>query len=100
MSGGIGGLTRHRRSLVATLAWCGAVAVPCADGYLQLAYGAASPVAAAAVFGGAALALLAWAWRSGVRIWALALGAPAASLFLWQLEVLVLQEAFGRLTWI
>lgn len=100
VSGGIGGLTRHPHSLVAALAWCGAVAVPCADGYLQFAYGAVSPGAAVAVFGGAALALLVWAWGGGVRIWVLALGAPPAALILSQLEVLVLQEAFGRPTWI
>jgi hypothetical protein len=100
VAGGIGGLTWHRRLLLAEAAWCGVVAVPCADGMIKLVYGGAPPIAATAVFGGAALALLAWAWRSGARTWVLALGVPLAVMVLWQLELVILQQVFGRLTWI
>ena len=83
--------------LLREAAWCGAVAAPCVDAIIQLRYAAAPPVVAAAL-GGAAVALLVWAWRSGSRTRALALGAPLATLLLWQLELAVLQQAFGRLT--
>ena len=100
VAGGIGGMTRCRRRLLADAAWCSVIAVPCAEGVTALGYGAAPPIAMLAVLGGAALALLAWAWRSGARAWALGVGVPLATLALWNLELVILQHAFGRLTWI
>lgn len=99
VAGGIGALTRHRRLLLAEAAWCGAAAVPSVDAIFLAAYGDAPRTAAGIVAGGAALAL-AWAVGRGARKRILALGVPLATLVLWQMELVILQQAFGRMTWI
>ena len=99
VAGGIGALTKHRRLFLAEAAWCGAAAAPSVDAILLAAYGDAPRTAVAIVVGGAALAL-AWAMSHGARKRILALGLPLATLVLWQMELVILQQAFGRMTWI
>jgi hypothetical protein len=98
-AGAVGGMTRLRGSFLPAVAWSGAAAVPCADGLLMTVYGP-SPVAAAVTFGCVAVAMVTWAWRSGVRPLNLAVGVPAATVALLGVELTILQQVFGRLTWI
>lgn len=98
-AGAVGGMTRLRGSFLPTVAWSGAAAVPCADGFIMTVYGP-SPVAAAVIFGCVAVTLVTWACRCGVRPLSLAVGVPTATVALLGVELTVLQQAFGRLTWI
>lgn len=101
VAGVIGGLTRVRVRVVSEASWCGVLAVPAVDGILSLLYGQYGHVVMfVGVAGAAVLALATWAVRSSVRLWVLLVGAPVAVLLLWQAELLVLQQVFGRLTWV
>lgn len=100
VAGSVGGLSRLPHGLARSAAWSGVAAVPCVDAIIQLAYVQSAAPAVVAVLGATALAVLVWGWRSGSRLGLLLLGLPVATLVLWQLELVVLQHVFGRLTWI
>lgn len=99
VAGVLGALTRHR-SFWPEFVWSGAIAVPVVEAFLQLSYDDVPALGATLVWGGVALGMSAWAWRAGVRMWAMVVGTPLACIALWNLEVAVLQLVFGRLTWI
>lgn len=101
IAGVIGGLSRVRVRLLSEASWSGVLAVPVVDGFLSWRYGQYGHLLMfTAVAGVAVLALAAWAVRSSARPWVLLVGAPVAALLLWQAELLLLQQLFGRLTWV
>lgn len=100
VSGGFGGATRSRHPWVATLPWSGAAAVPCVDGLLQVRYGDSPAVLVVTVVALTVVALLGWAWRGGAKPLLHVGGLAVATVVLWRVELTVLQEVLGRLTWI
>jgi hypothetical protein len=91
----------HMTGPAADVAWCGLVAVPVVDGVLQYRYaGWDEPWVSLAVFGAVAVVACGWALASGARRLTLAWGVPAVSAILYVVELVVLREVFGLLTWV
>lgn len=96
LAGLVGGCTRLPQPW-SDFAWAGVVAIPIIEALLLASYGTDPPVLSAVlIWSPVAIALVAWALRSGARARALAVMVPIACLVLWQVEVTIIQEVLGR----